>query len=227
MRYCKIKSCENFKGIQNPNIHLFRQIKKWFIIGFKLYKYREVIIKSDYFDRFPTDTVTKTAWDLALNKQECSSSQWICSEHFTPNDYKISKDKKRYSLKPGVIPTVFDVFLIEVNEDGYNNVDDVEMITLDEEKCENSLEQDNLKLRKEVEQLKCFQNSQNYVNISRVERCKQIQKKQSNEIRDLKMQVEQLKSSIEQMEKEKQTRSKLTVSTLDSLICVNHYFMRE
>lgn len=72
-----------------------------------------------YFDRTPNDIVTKTAWEIALNGQECSSSQWVCSEHFNPDDYTVSQNKKKFILKAGVIPTVFEVFLIEVEENDY------------------------------------------------------------------------------------------------------------
>lgn len=66
-------------------------------------------------------------WELALAGHECNSSPWVCIDHFTPDDYTVSKDGLRIKLKPTAVPSLFDVIMIEVNEDydqtpGFDNI---------------------------------------------------------------------------------------------------------
>lgn len=130
-------------------------------------------------------------------------------------------------MKAGAIPSVFEILLIEINEsveeeeDDNNNTkfvpDNNDLSSdLDDKKCVNALETENARLHKELEVLKCTLKSGEILNHSRNERSKLLQKQQSDELHSLNKQVEQLKSSIDQLKREKTvSRSNLTVSVLN------------
>lgn len=118
MRYCKIRSCDNFKGVANSVVHMFRyvtrKIAKLITNGVFEFFFFNLNIYLRTYNSTPKDAAHQMAWENALRGQECGSSDYVCLEHFTSSDYNVSSDGKRYSLRAGAIPTIFEVFLIEV-----------------------------------------------------------------------------------------------------------------
>lgn len=159
----------------------------------------------EFLYRFPTNPDILNKWQNVLNAHECCDSPWICINHFTPSDYVVSNKGKRFDLKPGVVPSVFDVIMIECAEDEiatifgeeYQIEKKAEEIDLQEVLSQND------KLRQEIEQYKNQLKNQKIMLNSRVEYHKDIQKQQSKEIQDLKQQAECHRKSIEQLKTER------------------------
>lgn len=137
---------------------------------------------------------------MAINDQECGSSPLICIDHFTPNDYVISKDGTRFDLKSGAIPSIFNVVLIDY-EDGEDIISDNEVIR-DEFDLE-EIKSKNKKLQQEIEELKRKIESEKIFTNSCISHYKEMKKKQTKEIEELKRQVAQMKVSIDQLTKER------------------------
>lgn len=184
--------------------------------------------------RIPKDNIGRTAWEVALKNQECSSSVYVCLEHFAPDDYTVSKDGKRFDLKPGVVPTVFEVSLIEVEEkeesDDENNSNDSKLyndhhlsttlssgsIDLFHTDCADciSLESQNAELREENEQLRNRIKNQEIIMSSRITHARKKELAQISEIKSLKKEIQHLKASIEQLKEQSKLRSELSVNIL-------------
>lgn len=156
------------------------------------------------FDRYPKNTESQEylAWKIALANQNCSPSPWVCIDHFKRNDYWICSDSKRFVLKAGIVPTIFNVFLIEVSEerDIQNQINEQNVSTSDENESEISeakaLQSQNTKLCHEIEQLKRKLGSQKLVMDSRIEHLKNKNLLQSKKIRDLEKQLQQYNSTL-------------------------------
>lgn len=171
-----------------------------FILFLKIMiKYIEYI---HFLNRYPNDTTSQLEWQEALIGQECSPSQWVCINHFNSNDYLVSKDGTRFKLRDGAVPTIFDVFLIEVNdeedeefsnESNTQNIDCRNNSEFDETK---ELQSQNTKLCQEIEQLKNTLASQKIIIDSRIEYMKKIISSQSKNIRGLKNQLKQYNDTL-------------------------------
>lgn len=117
----------------------------------------------------------------------------------------VSKDGTRFKLRDGVIPTIFDVFLIEVNDEeneefsNENNTQNIDCSIgkndseFDETK---ELQSQNTKLCQEIEQLKNTLASQKIIIDSRIEYMKKIISSQSTNIRSLKNQLKQYNDTL-------------------------------
>lgn len=153
--------------------------------------------------RFPNNSNAREVWQKALHGQKCSSSNNICIKHFTPDDYRVSKDGKRITLKADAVPSVFDVLLIELKEG-----EDIECAPdkIDLNECDtkypevnepHDLELENRNLRQEIERLKCMLESERIVSKSLDDRFKEIKQQQAKELEDLKQQIDYLKKSLQ------------------------------
>lgn len=185
MRYCKVRSCDNFKGVRDHSVHMFGQVE----FGTKKVVYSCNNFQN-YSDSLPNDANVRSKWEMALADQECSSSQWICIHHFTPEDYTVSNNGKRYKLKPSAVPSVFDVYLIEVNEEeedeGINNqVDELQI-----------LRWENKRLHETVEKLTRKQTSEKMFLKSRIAHMNATKSKQCKQIDSLKKQVSNLEKDL-------------------------------
>lgn len=157
----------------------------------------------------PKDALAKHKWEQALNGQECSSSQWICIEHFTPDDFTTSTDGKKFRLKEGSIPTIFNVFLIEVSEfinatdlsSNNKELNDDNDLIIDANDVK-EIRIQNMKLQKEVEEMKCKLESEKIITNARINNYKNNNKKYLKEIHHLKEQIGHLKTSIDELKKE-------------------------
>lgn len=148
-----------------------------------------------------------------MKGQECGSSQYICIDHFTPDDYVVSKDEKKISLKTSAIPSIFSVILIELKEseileiefgahelDSHHNIPgyateknaEIDEIILQKEK-----------LRQELEKLKRENESQKLFAKARIEYYKGMKQQQEKEVNDLKQQIAHLKNSVDQLTEER------------------------
>lgn len=76
-----------------------------------------MVIFLKFFNSFPSDTSARESWLKALYSHECGSSQSIRSEIFTSDDYIVPKNETIFDLKPGAVPTTFNLVLIEFEED--------------------------------------------------------------------------------------------------------------
>lgn len=151
----------------------------------------------------------RAAWEDALNGHECSSSIWVCMEHFTPNDLIVYKNGDRVVLRAGAIPSVFNVY-VEVSDDQINETDSYD-VNINRRNLSNQIHEVNeiqeLRLRKEklilaIEQMKSKNDSDMIVMNIRINTLKEDIKQQLNQIKDLKKQIEVLNKSIDQMQKE-------------------------
>lgn len=155
---------------------------------------------------FPRDSLTHEVWLEVLKSHgvhECGSSQYICSDHFTPDDYTVSNDGKKARLKKGSVPSIFDVALIECDDDDVLE----DEIRTDEFHIEEirELKTQNEKLQQEAEQLKCKYEHSVAISNSQFNYFKEIKKQQAKEIQELKRQVSHLKSLVDTVQKEKES----------------------
>lgn len=125
--------------------------------------------------RIPKDTIARNAWDDALKYQECGNSPYLCIEHFTPDDYTISMNGQKHLLKKGAIPSVFEYYLMEVDN------------------FEELREETNV--QPEIDQLKSQLRSQKICMNAQIDRLTEIKRKQSKEIKSLKSKVKHLKKN--------------------------------
>ena len=143
-------------------------------------------------------------WELALAGHECSSSPWVCIDHFTPDDYTVSKDGLKIKLKPMAVPSLFDVIMIEVNENydqtpGFENIEVIQANSEVEVTFElKLLKLENEKLKLEIEELKRKQQSEKLIADARIEYVKNIKMNQRKEIESLKKQLDCLKYALAQ-----------------------------
>lgn len=141
---------------------------------------------------------------MALAGHKCSSSPWVCIDHFTSDDYTVSKDGLRIKLKPMAVPSLFDVIMIEVNEDydqtpGFENIEAIQTNSEVEDTSElKLLKLENEKLILEIEELKRKQQSDKLIADARIEYVKNIKVKQWKEIESLKKQLDCLKYALAQ-----------------------------
>lgn len=161
-----------------------------------------------------------------MKGQECGSSQYICIEHFTPDDYVVSKDRKKVCLKTSAIPSIFSVFLIELKESenleiefGTHKLDSHHKISgyateKNAEIHEITLQKENL--HQELERFKRENESEKLVAKARIEYYKGMKQQQAKEIIDLKQQIEHLKNSNDQLKKERN----VTFPELNVNICI-------
>lgn len=150
-----------------------------------------------------------------MNGQECTSSKWICIDHFMPDDYVVSKDGKRFTLKSGAIPSVFRVELIDLSNedlafdahklnshiisghaapknDDMSKINEIQKLTLQNEK-----------LQQEVERLKRQNESDKIVMKACIDNYIGVKQQLSREIHGLKKQIENLKNTADQLASEK------------------------
>lgn len=142
------------------------------------------------------------AWGTVLADQQCNSSSWICIDHFKPDDYWVYGDGKRIVLKTDAIPSIFNVCLIEVNEevDIQNQISEQSVFICDENESKISeakeLQLQNTKLCQEIEQLKKKIDSQKFITNSRIRHLKDENLYQSKKIRDLENQLQQYDATL-------------------------------
>lgn len=137
-----------------------------------------------------------------LKTQQCGSSNSVCINHFASDDYSITSNGKIY-LKPGAIPSVFDTYMIEVNEN-----DELPVAShFDESQetaCSNAtrtelqeLKSKNAKLTEIITQIRWNHKRENKVLINHLKR---LNLKQSKEILALKREVAHCKNENEKLE---------------------------
>lgn len=136
----------------------------------------------------PDEQVKRTAWERAMLNQECGSSSWVCMQHFEQNQF-ISKSDGTIQLIPGAIPTLFDVLLIEVNED------------FDQDNSIDELQAQNMQLNHEIDQLKSKLQSEKLIVMSQIDSLKREKQKQAKEIQFMRKEVSQLKNELEKSTK--------------------------
>lgn len=126
----------------------------------------------------------------------------MCIKHFTSDDYNVSKDGKLFKLKPSAVPSVFDVNLIEVNEEEEEEKSAVEYVDVMNDDSELELMRSmNAKLNLEIEQLKRKHQSNKLITDARIEHINGSKMKLTNEVQSLKKQVEYLKSALDKARK--------------------------
>lgn len=211
MRYCAIKSCDNSKGVQHSQVHMFRSdsVKK------KKLKCENkssffVLIFGILFYSFPKNPVAREAWQKALVGQECGSGRLICIEHFLSDDYVVSKDGKKFDLKPNAIPSLFNVLVdlmdsdfLDIGANDQNFYDNASENAIQKDADILKISSENENLHEEVARLKRQIESDKIFTRSRIEYYKEIKKQQANAITDLKQEVERLKQSVDQLTNEK------------------------
>lgn len=143
------------------------------------------------------------AWQTALENQECGSSNTVCIEHFTPEDYKISKNGKKITLNAGAVPTIFDVFLIEIDDDG-SEIDNIGTDLIIPACCaklrEEHEKQINMFQNNEIKMKSKIQNDETKMRL-RIGRILEKKRRQERDIRLLKKQVEYFRKKLNQKQK--------------------------
>lgn len=137
-----------------------------------------------HFDRFPKQSESQNVWRIALNGIECSGGQYVCINHFKSDDYRVYDDGKNILLKRGVVPSIFDVFLIEVNDneefdDQISNESDTEADEIE------ILRSQNADLNQIIKRLKRQHASQKFLMDSNIRRLKKVKSRQLKKIRQL------------------------------------------
>lgn len=125
-----------------------------------------------------------------MKDHECGTSKLICINHFTQNDYVISSNGKRIELKRYAVPSIFEVLLIELEDDFENAAENLEEIKLMNSKSPEDSER--------FKRLNCLHESGKIVINARSLHMSEVIQKQSKEIRDLKRQVEHLKHALDE-----------------------------
>lgn len=161
----------------------------------------------NFSNRIPCDPNVRSEWENALKTQQCGSSNLICMEHFVPDNYTISTMGKIH-LKSGAIPTVFDICVIEVDEN--DNILNVECFdesqsnecsnaTCKEERTElQNLKSVNMKLLENIKQIKWNHKSEKNVLIHHL---KELNLKKSKELLALKKEVVHYKDENEKLQR--------------------------
>lgn len=148
------------------------------------------------YNSTPKDAAHQISWESTLRGHECGSSDYVCLEHFTSSDYNVSRDEKRYSLWADAIPTIFEVFLIEVTGDN----DDFAF----DENSNNTFDTVSInhkKLQDVVEQLKSkFQSNQIFM-TERIKYLTKIKQDQAKEINSLNKQISTFKLKVNELKK--------------------------
>lgn len=125
----------------------------------------------------------------------------ICIDHFTSDDYIVYKNGTRIELKSGAVPSIFNVVLSDYEE---GTISDNEVIRDEFDIKEmKEIESKNKKLQQEIEELKRFVESEKIFTTSCITHYKEIKQKQTKEIKELKRQVAQMKLSVDQLTKER------------------------
>lgn len=150
---------------------------------------------------------------MALAGQKCTSSQWVCIEHFTSADYTISKDGKNFKLKPSAVPSLFDVYLIEINEEEDQNDMNYQVVDITELQV---LRSENVKLNEAIEQLKRKQKSEKMIVEARIAHLNATKIKNTKEIHSLKKQVADLEKKLAEAQE--------TIDSYTANIQVNIFF---
>lgn len=139
------------------------------------------------------------AWLTALEGQICISSQWVCIDHFSPDDYTISENGTRYDLRPGAVPRIFSVALIKI--DGNEQLDNKDTEFDIEEMHE--IKMHNIKLEQKIEQLKSQLESEKIFFVSRIHYFKEAKQQLAKNIVELKREISNLTHSVDKLTKER------------------------
>lgn len=100
----------------------------------------------------------RNSWEEALKNYECSSGQYVCTEHFSSDDYHFTNRGTRISLNQNAIPTIFNELIeIDVSENQSNNEeqDTTKAILLENEKLHQKIRQ----IKSEFESYKIVMNT--------------------------------------------------------------------
>lgn len=164
-----------------------------------------------------------------MNGLEYGSSQYVCIDHFVPDDYVVSKDGKRFKLKCNAIPSVFSVEMIEIDEsenwdndhgsyklNSHNNVGGFEteknadILNITEAQ---QLISQNEKLQHEIEKLKREKESQKIIMGARIAYFKKKNQQRQKQIGDLNKQLDELINLSDKLTNEKNiTFAKMNVN---------------
>lgn len=165
-----------------------------------------ILLLQNISDRIPTDPIVRSEWEAQLQTQQCGSSNLICIEHFDSDDYTIASTGKIY-LKSGAVPTVFDIYLVEVDENGSilntPNFDRSQSNECSNAPCKEvfvELQKEksmNVKLLKDIKQIRWNHKS---IKDVRIDHLKQLNSKQSKEISALKKEIAHYKDEHEKLQ---------------------------
>lgn len=141
------------------------------------------------------------SWDVALKDVECGSSNQVCLEHFTTDDYKVSMDGKKYSLRPGAVPSLFNICLIEVNDDFDENF----QVTSNHNKADNFSCNNKgsmySELVRQVDELKSKLKNERALLNSRIKYLTKTKENHRREAKSLKRQVTYFKEKADRLSK--------------------------
>lgn len=165
----------------------------------------------------PFESNWRTSWELALNGQECSSSPWVCIEHFSPDDYVFVNQGKKIVIKKNAVPTIFNVYL-EVEETGddecmeaYENMeivplsgaamngDDGSSSIKSKSDDMESLRLENATLNRKIEQMKSKFDSDKLIWVARNQVTREVKHRQAIQINSLKKELAECKKELERL----------------------------
>lgn len=118
-RYCRIENCKHFTGTRDQNVHMFRlDLVHCHHYLFSLFS---LLMMCTYY-RIPAEPRENELWLNSMNEKSAkrisSCSGWICNLHFKSTD--IEREKGKFKLKKGVIPTIFDCTREKINDEREN-----------------------------------------------------------------------------------------------------------
>lgn len=168
-----------------------------------------VVVCFSIINSTPSDPEWKLAWELALKDEECSTGQWVCIDHFQPDDYRLVRNQTKILLKKNAVPTMFNK-LIDVDE-----IDtECDQETNNNQKDDSgfqSLKLENDKLQKKISEMESLLESNKIIMKSRINSLNELKMKQTKVIQDLRKQLDisakkiaQLESSVARIEKKYQ-----------------------
>lgn len=89
----------------------------------------------------PSEPNWQKLWEEKLKNYECSSGQYVCIEHFTSDDYRLTNHGTRIVLNQNAIPTIFNELIeIEVCENE-NQDEDITPMALENQKLHEKIKE--------------------------------------------------------------------------------------
>lgn len=154
---------------------------------------KDLKIISDTFNKnsTPSEPNWRREWEQALEDHECSLSQWVCIEHFRPDDYFTTNGGNKFCLMKNAIPTIFN-YLMEVEDADIGNIDhelNFDVIQTNDQQLFESLKIENAKLQQKISELESLSKNNKIVMNAKFQRFSELKLKQTKEAQDLRKQL--------------------------------------
>lgn len=174
-------------GTQNEKISYLKDLK--------------IIFNTFNKNSTPLEPNWRRVWEQALEDHECSLSQWVCIEHFRPDDYITTNGGTKFCLKKNAIPTIFN-YLMEVEDADNGNIEHelyFDVIQTNDQQLFESLKIENAKLQQKIAELESLSKNNEIVMNAKIQRLSELKLKQTEEAQDLRKQLAMSTKEIAQL----------------------------